>query len=1371
MLQGQHGAGSFASVHGEDLTPLTTKPPSSPALADSIRVLRETTPSRPNILPSRQDPRGGPRKPIPSPLQQQSTQRSFSRDDKGPHSPRSPVYAPSSNQEEPRSPREKLEALLATEDTDISPQAAATTPTVPRTVSDRIVNNQPKISSYAQLRNCTAPVLSSAGLSPPASPVAMPPSLISNRPEPRPSIARNASIDSAVSSLSSNASQSYRSNASHMYKSSQDSAASANPPDMTSLILSAGSPEAALLSLWKEKQSASAHNAQLWRLVEKQRAMILGLNKDLERALKDKERYRKKLKEHLAQVPPLPNATQRPALVPNREHSQSPALSDRAEEGSIRSNSIQDTDAPKSVQKAPGQEQEAPPSRPYHQAHSADSPILPQDSVSAAGSTKGSASSEASPAFSPTPFQVAPLQIKQLQQADRPSTPAEKAQTASGGSGELQTISQSAALLDEEISPKSMNAKPAHPSTSPTRKHTKTPSLSLTHATPPVGTGSFASSDRSSQPLRKAPPAPLNLSQPNRASSHLHQSELRDDSDSEYDDILEVEEIPHFDRGRRKTREEDDRLREAMVQKEQEARSRSKKKSKSKSKSKPPSEQVSSPDDKSQPASEPPSIRSFSPEQGLPVSPRLAQAPGSINALLSPTTSDSFMIAQRSGVSPPLLSPGLPISPRPGDRPPNSPAPRMPNKTLASPPMSPLSGLPLSPRAPKQPIPVPPMSPLSFTSPHLARAEAYAHQSNQQAPWAGGLKVPSEMQSSEGDKGSLNGTESEQIYRGLVSDQYPGLLLPPNALPSIDVKVFSSRLRPSRLSFMAPKPQEEDPVFILAIYARSDGKQLWRVEKTIMALPALDQQVKSLCEFNGEIPPRSLFTGHAPAKIDARRAALNSYFDALLDTPMGEKAALVVCAFLSTDVIGAQVDESPNTADSPASSTPSASKSKSRKEGYLTKRGKNFGGWKARYFILDGPELRYYETAGGAHLGTIKLLNAQIGKQSPQNNQSPSRQNDDVDNQYRHAFLILEPKRKDSNSLVRHVLCAESDEERDVWVETLLQYVEPREDQHTSPVESTKSAHFQKGSQDSAVNKIRHRESPDGEKRPTVQALSYDDTVAAEAPVKGPSYSPPLNGSFISDNSSNKSIPPHAHPSISGPTNGAVIQDAAQWGNKPATSTKDKKRSIFGFRGRSSSDLEHGQGGKSTPQPMNRMPENRVVFGIPLSEAVECSQPLEADLPLPAVVYRSLEYLRAKRAESEEGIFRLSGSNIVIKALRDRFNSEGDVRLLDGQYYDVHAVASLLKLYLRELPTSILTRELHIDFLKVLGKLSLCPSTMLPTNFGPDLDERDKKISAFNVLVHKLPRVNLELLQALSSFLIEIINNADVNKMTVRNGK
>jgi len=590
-----------------------------------------------------------------------------------------------------------------------------------------------------------------------------------------------------------------------------------------------------------------------------------------------------------------------------------------------------------------------------------------------------------------------------------------------------------------------------------------------------------------------------------------------------------------------------------------------------------------------------------------------------------------------------------------------------------------------------------------------------------------------------------------------MSDQYPGLLLPPNALPSIEVKVFSSRLRPSRLSFLALKPQEEDPVFILAIYARSNNKQLWRVEKTTATLPTLDSHIKSLCDFHGRLPDRTLFSGHAPAKIDARRVALNQYFDTMLETPMSEKAALTVCGYISTDVIGAQAGDrlAPEPTLAPVEATPN--KTRQRKEGYLTKRGKNFGGWKARYFVLDGPEFRYYEVEGGAHLGTIKLQNAQIGKQSQQqSNQSPQRRDESEDNQYRHAFLILEPKRKDSSSLVRHVLCAENDEERDAWVDALLQHVDMPED--ASPVDAAASTvgRLQKSQPNQDSGRSSRKDSPDVENQDRLQGLSYDDTVAAEAPVRGPN--PNSKGSRSSPNNGSFSQEGH-YPSISGPSNGAPIKDAEIWGNKLTvgqTAIKDKKRSIFGFRGRGgSSDLAPIHVAHPIQPQVEQprvLPPNRSIFGIPLQEAVDFTQPVGVKVPLPAVVYRCLEYLKVKKAVNEEGIFRLSGSNIVIKGLRDRFNTEGDIKLLDGQYYDVHAVASLLKLYLRELPASILTRELHLDFLKVL-----------------DMSERNKKIQTFNVLVHKLPAANFELLRQLSSFLIEIVDNAGLNKMTVRN--
>lgn len=282
-----------------------------------------------------------------------------------------------------------------------------------------------------------------------------------------------------------------------------------------------------------------------------------------------------------------------------------------------------------------------------------------------------------------------------------------------------------------------------------------------------------------------------------------------------------------------------------------------------------------------------------------------------------------------------------------------------------------------------------------------------------------------------------------------------------------------------------------------------------------------------------------------------------------------------------------------------------------------------------------------------------------------------------------------------------------------------------------------------------------------------LRAVGYSDVVAGDAPVMGPPSPrigtgafPPLDGNFgpavtpVDQATSN-------HPNISGPSNPQVISNAGEWGMKPVPTppNRDKKRGIFsGFRGRSSSDL--GPNDK-LPAPTSHANEQiysggppRAVFGAPLEDASRYSRPADVATELPAVVYRCIEYLLSHNVVAEEGIFRLSGSNTVIKALRDRFNTEGDVDLgADGNYYDIHAVASLLKLYLRELPSSILTRELHLEFLTCQEK------------------QGREKLVGLNALVNRLPTPNRVLLAALSSMLQAIVNNAEVNKMNIRNGE
>ena len=56
---------------------------------------------------------------------------------------------------------------------------------------------------------------------------------------------------------------------------------------------------------------------------------------------------------------------------------------------------------------------------------------------------------------------------------------------------------------------------------------------------------------------------------------------------------------------------------------------------------------------------------------------------------------------------------------------------------------------------------------------------------------------------------------------------------------------------------------------------------------------------------------------------------------------------------------------------------------------------------------------------------------------------------------------------------------------------------------------------------------------------------------------------------------------------------------------------------------------------------------------MPLEESLAVSQIAN----LPAIVFRCIQYLEAKKADQEEGIYRLSGSSAVIKNLKDRFNA------------------------------------------------------------------------------------------------------------------
>ncbi|KAJ3348664.1 hypothetical protein GGF32_006055 [Allomyces javanicus] len=157
------------------------------------------------------------------------------------------------------------------------------------------------------------------------------------------------------------------------------------------------------------------------------------------------------------------------------------------------------------------------------------------------------------------------------------------------------------------------------------------------------------------------------------------------------------------------------------------------------------------------------------------------------------------------------------------------------------------------------------------------------------------------------------------------------------------------------------------------------------------------------------------------------------------------------------------------------------------------------------------------------------------------------------------------------------------------------------------------------------------------------------------------------------------------------------------------------------------------------------------VFGVPLDRAIAAGR-VKDGYEMPAVVYRCIEFLDAHDARNEEGIYRLSGSSATIRALKDRFNAEGDIDLMSEDDLDVHAVSGLLKLWFRELPESILSEQYHPLFAAL-----------------QDTADVNDRIGKLAMLINRLPLPNYTVLRALIAHLASIVANADVNKMTIRN--
>ncbi|XP_051530159.1 rho GTPase-activating protein 22 [Myxocyprinus asiaticus] len=156
------------------------------------------------------------------------------------------------------------------------------------------------------------------------------------------------------------------------------------------------------------------------------------------------------------------------------------------------------------------------------------------------------------------------------------------------------------------------------------------------------------------------------------------------------------------------------------------------------------------------------------------------------------------------------------------------------------------------------------------------------------------------------------------------------------------------------------------------------------------------------------------------------------------------------------------------------------------------------------------------------------------------------------------------------------------------------------------------------------------------------------------------------------------------------------------------------------------------------------------IFGQHLEDTVQFERKFGPRLA-PLLVEQCVDFIREQGLD-EEGLFRMPGQANLVKDLQEAFDC-GEKPQFDSNT-DVHTVASLLKLYLRELPEPVIPFCKYEDFLTCAQLLAR---------------DEEEGIQEIGKLVKTLPAANYNLLKYICKFLDEVQSHSNENKMGVQN--
>ncbi|XP_070795520.1 rho GTPase-activating protein SYDE2 [Pituophis catenifer annectens] len=166
-----------------------------------------------------------------------------------------------------------------------------------------------------------------------------------------------------------------------------------------------------------------------------------------------------------------------------------------------------------------------------------------------------------------------------------------------------------------------------------------------------------------------------------------------------------------------------------------------------------------------------------------------------------------------------------------------------------------------------------------------------------------------------------------------------------------------------------------------------------------------------------------------------------------------------------------------------------------------------------------------------------------------------------------------------------------------------------------------------------------------------------------------------------------------------------------------------------------------------------------ILFGVDARKVVEKEN---EGLMVPLLMKKCITEIE-KRGCQVVGLYRLCGSAAVKKELREAFEKDSKaVTLCETQYPDINVITGILKDYLRELPSPLITKQLYEAVLDAMVKR---PLKMTANGCENDCNDSEYTMA----LLDCLPEVEKATLKMLLDHLKLVASYHEVNRMTCQN--